>query len=78
MNLMALNRNQTKEEKKASAQKRVRARAMQASGKSSWKWQSWKFVDYVTCGSSVGDVQNVLASAPNRRLLSDWWCVLHV
>ena len=29
-NLMALNRNQTKEEKKASAQKRVRARAMQA------------------------------------------------
>ena len=29
-NLMALNRNQTKEEKKASAQKRVRARAIQA------------------------------------------------
>jgi len=30
VNLLAMNRNQTKEEKKASAQKRVRARAMQA------------------------------------------------
>ena len=34
-------------------------------------------VGYVTCGSSVGDVQNVLASAPNRRLLYDWWCVFN-
>ena len=41
VNLMALNRNQTKEEKKASAQKRVRARAMQASYK---------------CETSVADV----------------------
>ena len=54
MNLMALNRNQTKEEKKASAQKRVRARAMQASGKSSWMWQSWNLCGlshmWVKCG----------------------------
>ena len=33
VNLLAMNRNQTKEEKKASAQKRVRARAMQACDK---------------------------------------------